>query len=225
MRGGRGAPRQDGRGQAVSLKSPRVADVVALAATGRDPTAIVEGLRRGAPEAAVALYDRVAERVNRLVARMMGADAEHDDVVHQVFLNALESVGALRDPSALDGWIVGVTVNTVRRELRRRRFRRLLRLDLAAHAAGEVEARTRRPNPERDMVARRFYAALERLGADERIAFTLRAVEGCALAEVAMACRCSLATAKRRVARATHLLAEVATKDPVLAAWTEGRSQ
>ena len=40
------------------------------------------------------------------------------------------------------------------------------------------------------------------LPADRRIAWMLRRVEGLALAEVASACNCSLATAKRRIAGA-----------------------
>jgi RNA polymerase sigma-70 factor (ECF subfamily) len=75
------------------------------------------------------------------------------------------------------------------------------------------------------MVARRFYAALERVGVDERIAFTLRTIEGCAMAEVAVACGCSLATAKRRVARAGEALTRAAERDPVLAVWTRSEQR
>jgi RNA polymerase sigma-70 factor (ECF subfamily) len=208
----------------VSREALRVADIVPLAATGHDATTIVEGLRRGSPEAAAALYDRVAGRVNRLVARMLGADPEHDDVVHQVFLNVFSSVGSLREAAALDGWVVGLTVNTVRRELRRRKYRRLLRLDVAA-TVGSDEASAPGLDPERQMVAHRFYAALERMAVDDRIAFSLRTIEGCALAEVAVACGCSLATAKRRVARAYDTLTQAAERDPVLAAWTRSEQR
>jgi RNA polymerase sigma-70 factor (ECF subfamily) len=188
--------------------------VVVLAPAGRDAVAIVEGLRRGSPEAALLLYDRVSARVNRLVWRLLGADSEHDDVVHQVFVNALSSVGGLRDPAALDAWIVGVVCNTVRRELRRRRFRSLFRLEAAPPDACAPGA-----DPETGMVARRFYAALEALGANERIAFTLRVVDGCPLQEVAAMCGCSLAAAKRRIASATARLQSVAARDPVLDRW------
>ena len=187
--------------------------VLPLASTGRDAASIVDGLCRRSPEAAVALYDRVGERVNRLVWRLLGADPEHDDVVHQVFVNALDSIGRLRHPGALDTWIVAVTVNTVRLELRRRRFRRLLRLD-----ASPPEACSPELDPEQQMLARRHFAAFARLGADERIAFTLRVLEGVALTEVAAACGCSVATAKRRVARAIAHLERAARQDPVLAA-------
>ena len=220
FRGPGGGARERG----VSREALRVAEVVPLAPTGRDAATIVAGLRRGAPEAAAALYDRVAGRVNRLVARMLGSDPEHDDVVHQVFLNVFSSVGSLRDAAALDGWVVGLTVNTVRRELRRRKYRRLLRLDVAA-AAATGEPLAPGLDPERQMVAHRFYAALERMGVNDRIAFTLRTIEGCALAEVAVACGCSVATAKRRVARAFESLTQAAERDPVLAAWTRSEQR
>ena len=208
----------------MSGASATVGEVVVLAPAGRDAVAIVEGLRRGSPESALLLYDRVSARVNRLVWRLLGADPEHDDVVHQVFLNVFSSIGGLKDAAALDGWVVGLTVNTVRRELRRRKYRRLLRLDFAATVPGG-EAAAADLDPERQMVAHRFYAALARMGVDERIAFTLRAIEGCALAEVAQACGCSLATAKRRVARAHDTLTRAAERDPVLATWTRSEQR
>ena len=82
-------------------------------------------LRRGGEVAGAALYDRYAPTIRRLVWRLLGGDEEHDDVVQQVFLHALSSMGTLRDPEALEGWLVGITVNTVRREIRGRRFRPL----------------------------------------------------------------------------------------------------
>ena len=48
-----------------------------------------------------------------------------------------------------------------------------------------------------------------RLSADDRIAWLLRYVSGCSLDEVAEQCRCSLATAKRRVALADEAIGNV----------------
>jgi RNA polymerase sigma-70 factor (ECF subfamily) len=191
----------------------KVAEVVALPAPRRDPAWILEGLQRRAPEAALALYDRTSARVNRLLWRMLGADPEHNDLVHEVYLNALASVRSLRDPAALDSWVVGVTVNTVRLELRRRRIRRFFRLE-----ATVPESCSPALDPEQHMLVRRYYSALDCLGADERIAYTLRVVEQAPLGEVAAACRCSLATAKRRVAAAIATLRRAAERDPVIAA-------
>ena len=51
-----------------------------------------------------------------------------------------------------------------------------------------------------------LYAALAALPVDERLAWTLRHVEGSTLEEVAVGCGCSLATAKRRIARVSRTL-------------------
>ncbi|MBI5542453.1 MAG: sigma-70 family RNA polymerase sigma factor [Deltaproteobacteria bacterium] len=185
---------------------------------GESPYSIVDGLHRGDPNAASALFDRAGERVNRLVWRMLGADPEHDDLVHQVFVDALANVHKLRDPESLDRWIVSITLNIVRKELRTRRLRRLLRLDVE-----DADAPSPELDPERHMLARRFYSLLEQLSADEQIAFTLRLLEGCALAEVAAACECSLATAKRRLSRALASFTRLAQVDPVLSCWIASR--
>ena len=50
------------------------------------------------------------------------------------------------------------------------------------------------------------YGALDGLPARERVAWTLRHVEGESLEQVALLCDCSLATAKRRIASAHEKL-------------------
>jgi RNA polymerase sigma-70 factor (ECF subfamily) len=102
----------------------------------------------------------------------------------------------------LRSWLASIAVSLVRRRLRRARLLRLLGLDrgfddatLAALAAPALQADDR---TELALVDR----VLRRLPADLRIAWMLRRVEGLPLAEVASACTCSLATAKRRVAAA-----------------------
>jgi RNA polymerase sigma-70 factor (ECF subfamily) len=197
----------------MTAERERLADVVALPAPRRDLDWILDGLRRRSPEAALALHDRTAARVNRLLWRLLGADPEHNDLVHEVYLSALASVHSLRDPAALDAWIVGITVNTVRLELRRRRIRRFFRLQ-----ATVPDSCSPGLDPEQLMLVRRYYAALDLLGADERIAYTLRIVDQAPLGEVADACGCSLATAKRRVAAAVTKLRRAAERDPVIAA-------
>jgi RNA polymerase sigma-70 factor (ECF subfamily) len=168
----------------------------------------------GDPRTGAALFDRCEARVNRLVWRVLGADEDHDDLVQQVFVALLAGLRRLRDPEALPGWVAAVTINTVRSEIRRRRVRRLLlgseprALDLAEAPATSAEDRE---------LLRRTYAALERLPADERIAFALRFIDEQPLAEVAAACGCSLATIKRRLAAAQARFLRIAARDPALA--------
>jgi RNA polymerase sigma-70 factor (ECF subfamily) len=207
------ASRKTGEISVVAKEMP-VARVIRL--PGREPPDrdIVEGLLARDPGAATEMYDRYAERVNRLVWRMLGADQEHDDVVQQVFAHALADIRKLRDPEALGSWLVGIAVHTVRRELRTRRARRVFRL-----VPGTVELPPPDPGPGRRPLAPRVFGILAGMRAGDRIAFALRFVEGYSLGECASACGCSLATVKRRLTRARRVFMRRARRDPVLASW------
>jgi RNA polymerase sigma-70 factor (ECF subfamily) len=188
------------------------AEVIPLVARTLSNGEILRGLGAGDAVAAEAFYERFGDAVDRRVWRLLGADQEHDDVVQQVFENALSSLRGLRDPESLGDWLAGVTVNTVRRELRRRKARRILMLvrevpDVAAARGG----------PEEGTNARRFYAALDSMPTLDRIVFALRFVDGNTLEDTARMAGCSLSTANRRVARARRKFLAEADRDPILA--------
>ena len=91
-----------------------------------------------------------------------------------------------------------VTVRLARRKLRRRRVRAFIGLDAAPdYSRLAVEA-----GQDKALLIMRAYRVLDRLPVDDRIAWTLRNVEGEPLDRVASICGCSLATVKRRIARA-----------------------
>jgi RNA polymerase sigma-70 factor (ECF subfamily) len=62
---------------------------------------------------------------------------------------------------------------------------------------------------------------LGQLPVDERMAFALRYIEGMTLPDAVEACETSLATLKRRLARAEKQFLEAAGKRPVLTHWLE----
>lgn len=167
---------------------------------------ILEGVRKGDAAAGRAFFDRFSRRVNRLVWRLLGADSEHDDIVQEVFANALAGIGQVRDPDRLEGWVVGVAVNTVRRELRRRHFRRMLLV-----FGVEAESPSRELDPESQALARQFYELMGRFPSDERIVFILCMVEGMSQPEAARACGISLSTCKRRLSRAVRRLSRLSS--------------
>ena len=160
-----------------------------------------------------AVYDRFGGLINRLVWRILGADPEHDDLVHQVFLQVVQNIARVRDPEALRGWIATVTVNTVRSHLRRRWLRRaLVRTDSLVTSSALAPA----PDYEARRVLQATYDILERLPAQERIAFTLHHIDKRKLTEVAKMVGCSLATLKRRILRADRRFCKMANRDPNL---------
>lgn len=93
---------------------------------------------------------------------------------------------------------------------------RLLRLQGSETVAFEaIPSRDAAPDVTAELAA--LGRAVGALPANERIAWSLRHVEGATLPEVAAACRCSLATAKRRIAAADlRVRAVVRLADKVL---------
>src|SRR5262249_4720499 len=158
-----------------------------------------------------ALYDRFAPHVQRVLCRVLGFDRDLADLHHDVFVRALGSLDGLRDPSALKAWITSIAVFTARTAIQRRvRGRWLSFLD--HDELPEVEAVV--ASGEVNEALRATYALLDKLPADERIAFALRFIDGMELTEVADACGVSLATIKRRLARAEESFARRARAHP-----------
>lgn len=197
-------------------QEPESAEVIELALEPSSPAALVAGLVARDPRAGRLLCARFGATINRLVARLLGPDQEHDDVVHQIYANVLAGVASVREPALFDRWVTRVAILTVRREIRARTYRRLLRFGVS-----EPEPADEKTTPQR-MLLRSFYAVLGKLAADERIIFVLHHVEGRTLPEVAELRGCSLATAKRHLARARAAFEVAARLDPVLSAAVEG---
>jgi len=175
---------------------------------------LVLSLRARHPDAGTLLFDRYAPHVRRVLVRVMGPDSEILDLVHDVFVTALESVERLIDPRALRAWLTQIAVFTARARIRRRVRGRILRF----------LPFTELPEPgvpptdfEASQSMQAVYRVLDGLETDERIAFALRFVAGMELTEVAASCGVSLATIKRRLVRAQRSFAQGAAAEPALA--------
>ncbi len=148
------------------------------------------------------LYRRHVRRIAGAAMRLLGDRAEAEDVTQEAFVIAFKDLAKLRDPSAFGGWLLQIAVRRVHRRFRRRRMLRALGFghegDLPLDALLSDDA-SPEDRAELSLVAR----VLDAMPARERTAWILRHVEGCKLEEVADACDCSLATAKRRLEAAS----------------------
>jgi RNA polymerase sigma-70 factor (ECF subfamily) len=196
----------------LSASAPGV--VRALPFEGND-VALVAGVLSGHAGAATAFYDRHVGAIQRLVYRLMGPDPEIEDIVHDVFLRALESMPRLREPAALRGWVFGIAVRVVRIRMQRRSRQRWLKFMSPEHVP-EVPSGT---DGNMGDAVREVYALLERLPVNERIALVLHRVEGVTLEQAAAACETSLATFRRRLARAEAKFFARASTKAALAPW------
>ncbi len=163
-----------------------------------DDEALVHALLRRDPGACAALFDRHAPYVQRVIARIIGySEPERTDLLHDVFVRALEGMGDLKNPRMLKSWLVGIAVFVAKEWLRRRKR-------VGAPVAPEHAADRAGPStpPEAVEAVRSLYRLLDRLSEDDRAVFVLRFLEGMNLTEIAEACNLSISTARRRVIRA-----------------------
>jgi RNA polymerase sigma-70 factor (ECF subfamily) len=172
-----------------------------------DDAALVARARGGERWAEEALYRKHGPRLLARVGRLLGDATEAEDVVQEVFVRAFARLDRLREPSAFGGWVLRAAVHRVWGISRWRAVRRRFGLDRGAVA---YLAPAPIASPEERALVAEVEAVLARLATAERIAWSLRVVDGLTLPEVADACGCSLATAKRRIAAArVKIAAEV----------------
>ena len=145
------------------------------------------------------LFKEHSTYVARLAYRLMGRDVEIDDVVQDVFVLLLRHIQRIRQASAVRAWLATTTVRLTRRRLRMKRLRMLLGL---SDDTGLAEARDSGSSPEDRAAFRAVHVALESVGVNARIAWTLRYLEQERIEDVARLCGCSKRTAKRRIASA-----------------------
>jgi RNA polymerase sigma-70 factor (ECF subfamily) len=175
---------------------------------------LVDALAAGEAWAVTATWNKHSPMVFRFLHRALGSAADVEDTTQEVFVVLFSRVRDLRNRDALRSFIFSIAVRMLKAELRRRRMRRIFQLssmaDLPDHPVPALDAEARQ-------ALRRFYAILDRLGAEERAAFALRHLEGLKLEEVARALGTSLATAKRRLRSAAMTVSRYVAADPALA--------
>src|SRR4051812_48649802 len=127
------------------------------------------------------LFARYGRYVARLAARLLGAgDREGDDVVQDVFWLASRRLSSIADMIQARGWLATVTTRVVARRLRGRRFRRLFHAGPLTHEVPAPGA-----TAEQRALLARLYEVLETLPTPQRLAWSLRYIEGEPLDQVA----------------------------------------
>jgi RNA polymerase sigma-70 factor, ECF subfamily len=183
-----------------------------------DDQALLQGLRTGHPGAAAVFYDQHATHVSRTLRSALGADEEIPDLLQEVFIRAIDGIGNLREVDRIGSWLTTIAIFVARAQIRRRARRVWLRTFSPEHASPRHQEQ---PSSEARSALREVYAILGQFPIDERMAFAMRYIEGMTLPDAAEACKTSLATLKRRLARAEKRFLEAASKRPVLQNWVE----
>ena len=185
--------------------------VAVLHRVAADDQILLDGLLAGDDHAVASLCDRYGWQVRGVLTRTLGSTLDVEDLMQETFLTIVRKCSTLRDRKAFRPFVVSVAIRVARNELRKRALRRFIGLDVAPELP---------VTPPHDPAARqavdRVYEVLSRMDADTRVAFVARHVEGFELTEAAEICGCSLATIKRRLAKAEKCFEAMSRGDPVL---------
>lgn len=156
------------------------------------------------PHGLDALYRRYAPYVASIGTRLLGRDGEVEDLVQDVFIEALRGISKVRDPNAIKGWLARVTVRASVRRLRKRRWLQALHLEIDPgdyeHLAG------RSATPEQRALIAKVYRVLDRLPARTRVIWTLRHVLEEPLHSIVELTACSQSTVQRKLRDAEAVL-------------------
>ena len=202
-------PRQNPIGEEKGIHPG--ARVVAIPVRISGEEELVAGLIERRAPAVQALYSQYSGTVRRILIQVLGSDRDVDDLTQDTLITVVERAAALRKVESLRCFVIGVAIRLAKNEMRRRAIRRFVGLDEVSDVpmAAPYDAAT-------SQGARHLYRALDRLESNARMAFVLRIVHRCDLAETAAACGCSVATIKRKLARAESRFAALVQADPVL---------
>jgi RNA polymerase sigma-70 factor (ECF subfamily) len=163
----------------------------------------------GDSDAFRSLVDRHSRYVFNVAFRLTGSAADAEDVVQVAFLKAYQQLSRFEARADFRTWLHRITVNCAIDLIRTRRHREI------GHDPGDLEAESAveraepvPPGPDRLMLSaeirERVSEGLGQLSASERLAFTLRHVEGLSIKEVAHAMGLKTEAAKNSIFRAVR---------------------
>ncbi|MET0792564.1 MAG: sigma-70 family RNA polymerase sigma factor, partial [Polyangiaceae bacterium] len=167
-------------------------------------------------------FDEYHGLVHGLLLKTLGPHAEIADLVGDVFVMFFANAHRIRLPSAVRSYLVSITMNVARRELRARRRRRLLHNLIGWPRDSAREASP--DDPKAKAALRQLSGIVDELSPEERTAFVLHSLENMELAEIARVLGVSESTAKRRVRRANEHLLKRVGRNALLADYLVARS-
>jgi RNA polymerase sigma-70 factor (ECF subfamily) len=180
---------------------------------------LVRRCAEGERTAQTRLFRQEVRRVHGLLYRVLGPSGPHEDLIQETFLRVFRSLAQFRGDSQLSTWIGGIALNVAYGHLRSNPPP-AVRLELVP------DTRVTEGDADRQLAARqglrRVYQILDRMDPRLRIAFTLHAIDGRPLREVADLMSASVVATKTRVWRARRELEKRAQRDPLLQSYLDG---
>lgn len=147
---------------------------------------LIESAARGEADAVRHFYRRHHQQVRAFAQRLLGSDADAEELVQEVFVSLPSLISRYRGDSTLSAFILGIAANHARHHLRSRQ-RRLRMLKYYAEHNFRLLEQTATPDEAlgNRQLAHRLLRAMEELNAQQRMAFILCEVENRTSSEAA----------------------------------------
>ncbi|HMM28032.1 MAG: sigma-70 family RNA polymerase sigma factor [Chloroflexota bacterium] len=180
-----------------------------------DDGELVARLKAGDQAAYAQLVEEQAARIYRLALRMMGNEADAEDVLQETFLSAFRSIDSFEERSSLSTWLYRIATNAALMRLRRKEPEQVSVDEPLERDDGDLLPRQFfdfccLPEDDllRDEARAEMLRAIEELPATLRSVFVLRDIEGLSTEETANALDLSISAVKSRLMRARLKLRE-----------------
>ncbi len=181
--------------------------------------ALIDRCRRGDTEAFSILVLRYQDRIYNVMARMVGRNADAEELTQETFLKAYEKLHLFRGTSRFYTWLFRIATNQAlsrRRRGRKVKFISMHARDDESPDVGEPQTATlaarRNPSPEAAMMAREtaqcIADALQELDEEYRLVVVLRDIENMDYGQIADVLDVPVGTVKSRLHRGRCVLKE-----------------
>lgn len=162
----------------------------------------IEQLRRQEEDAFTLIYELHRAKIYNYLYRLSGSAELADDLTHDTFLNAYESLPKLRPDSNIVPWLYRIASNRFRDVLRRKKVINWLHWNDAPQAENSVAVTGGEESlPEREAVQ----AVLKTMKSEYSICLVLRLAEGFSSEETAAILGISPEAVRMRLSRARQM--------------------
>jgi RNA polymerase sigma-70 factor, ECF subfamily len=158
-------------------------------------------------------FQRERRRVHAILYRVLGSNADMDDLVQEVFIEIFRSMPGFRGEATLGTWLDRIAVRVAYAYLTRRRLETVRLSIVPEPTSGEPGADERAMTRQ---AAARLYHALDRIPVPQRIAFTLHVLDGKPVRQAAQAMNATIVATKVRIWRAWRAIRAAANRDPLI---------
>jgi len=176
--------------------------------------AVVAQVLAGDRDAFRVLVERHSRSIYRVVYRMTGNQQDAEEIVQETFLRAYKSLARFELRANFGTWLYRIAVNRTLDFLTSKKTQMKDAYQITDHPGEEegnqVQLPAAGPGPERLLLSaemkRKIAGAMGRLTPAERVAFTMRHMEGRSMEEIGQALDLKVSAAKNSVFRAVQKL-------------------